>query len=505
MSHIIYLEITVIEPVTFSEKAATTGAHKTLDYVPGAALMGLAAAEFYRDEGKWVEGVNPWTAFHSGDIRFGNGYPKTASGDLTVPMPLCFHKVKGNDRLVYNLARLAQPKSIQLQQQRADFISRDAAVPEAVYHVPLGTNLKTAIDPESGTAASAQLFANQFIKPGAIFVAALSAEGEAASQLETIAGHLCGKHRIGRSRSAEYGLVKIERIPNNSVPSYAPHPVDNATVVFCASDVWLEATGCGQLPMPKDFGLEGGELDLARSFINYRRFTPYNGKWRVVMPERVLISAGSILVFKEGRGTQRIDAFVGAGTETGLGHVLFDPPFLSQTNLHEQSDYALLKKDSIAFYSPENSLDKTTNKLWNFMQERIARISNRENAYAQAGRFVQKFVAAYANARRLNASIDGHLAGPGKTQWNLVAETAKTIRSLSELEEKLFGQDALIPENDADWSLAIGSGTSHLSELKKVLKDIGLMKDIDQMLVVQQVARIMADKVAMLHIAEPVE
>ena len=65
------LILTPTERAAFSARAATEGDHQTLNYIPGAALLGWAAARLYDDM------EDPFCVFHSGAVRFSNALPLT--------------------------------------------------------------------------------------------------------------------------------------------------------------------------------------------------------------------------------------------------------------------------------------------------------------------------------------------------------------------------------------------------------------------------------------------
>jgi len=78
------------EDVVFSARSATLGGHRSLDYIPGAALYGVSASKLYDSLGRYA-----FTVFHSGKVRFGNGYPLAPNGEVGFPVPFSWYSVKG--------------------------------------------------------------------------------------------------------------------------------------------------------------------------------------------------------------------------------------------------------------------------------------------------------------------------------------------------------------------------------------------------------------------------
>ena len=485
MSTSVHLRIKLLEPAIFSAQAITTGGHRTLDYIPGAALLGLAASRFYAESGGISDGIAPWSSFHSGAIRFGNGYPETANGDIAYPMPWSLHRPKGGGA-VTNLAIAARAGGTQYQQLRRGYLTEEGHI----VTVRVNSGLKTAIDAETGTARTAMLFNNQFIEPGQNFIARIEADENAAAMLDRFVAFLAGtngrQHRIGRSRSAEFGLVRIERTETCPNRMYAENA--GAVRIWCLSDVWLDTVERGKPPTAADFGLTAGILSAAESFIHFRRYAPFNGRWRTNAPERVLIGAGSVLTFDNVEaGQPNGRRAVGLGREAGLGEIVIDAKILNCVQL-ELGDAAAPSGELGALAEPNS-------KLWAFMNNRLVTESRRENAAAAANRLFEQLRDAYERAARYSGIGENGLAGPGKTQWNAVANIAKKTKDNASLKAILFvGENALIAASDADWTKETGPGQSFRSLLESAVGDLA-GENQDCALILNRAARLMAGMV----------
>ena len=86
------LILTLRDDCVFSERSATEGGHRGLDYIPGAALLGAAAARLYAG----LPATDTFTLFHSGQVQYGNGLPLGIGDERSWPVPLCWHRVKGD-------------------------------------------------------------------------------------------------------------------------------------------------------------------------------------------------------------------------------------------------------------------------------------------------------------------------------------------------------------------------------------------------------------------------
>src|SRR5262245_58408887 len=70
MVHSATLVIRLVDDLILSEDAASAGSPRTLRYIPGAAMLGLAASQLYDSLGN-----DAFRVFHSGEVRFHNAYP----------------------------------------------------------------------------------------------------------------------------------------------------------------------------------------------------------------------------------------------------------------------------------------------------------------------------------------------------------------------------------------------------------------------------------------------
>ena len=330
-----------------SERSATTGGHRCLDFLPGSAFLGACAAGLYDGLG-----ADAFTAFHSGLVRFGNAYPVAPDGSATLPIPLSWHLPKGKSLAAgfdsqCNLVLAAkedfaswEAKGEQQKQVRSGFFSDSGQVvqPENSYR------LKTALDRESGgRAADAQLFGYQSLKGGSLWRFTVEFDAAVSAELErSIVGFLsAGEIHLGRSRSAEYGAAKLER--QDKAYDFGAPVAGPLLVIYCLSDLALQddATGIPTLnPEPGMFGLTSGAFQSANSFLRTRSYTPFNGKRRRSDLERQVIAKGSVLVFSTqgdeiGAGSlaaiaAKLASGVGLYRQDGLGKVLVNPGFLME-------------------------------------------------------------------------------------------------------------------------------------------------------------------------------
>ena len=79
--------------------------HETLHYIPGAMLLGTFANLWRNNffEGKGFADADPrfQNLFLNGKVQWGNALPEDSKSNISVPIPLCFMKLKGHGGLAH--------------------------------------------------------------------------------------------------------------------------------------------------------------------------------------------------------------------------------------------------------------------------------------------------------------------------------------------------------------------------------------------------------------------
>lgn len=459
-----HIEIELLEDTVISASSATTGAHRSLDYIPGATLLGASAARLYARLGDQAFDV-----FHGNRARFSDGLP-LVDDRVAWPAPLSWHEAKflparSGDCLdgeaVTNRVVDSRPREEQVKQLR------DA-------HVDLATGrwvkpgmrlrMKTALD--NGTAAEGQLFGYEALPAGTRFLASVRADDDL---LERLLAVLEEGILIGRSRSAEYGRARVRPI-ETPPPEPAIDP-GNFTAVYLAADLCLldeRAQPCLQ-PDGTMLGLGELPLDPARSFIRTRRYAPWNAHRRAHDMERQVISRGSVLVFKgrpDAAAIERLHAD-GAGLyrNQGLGRVLVDPWFVAG------SIGAFEDAGSADREGPARSEPPPDTPLIRLLRARAGTRDVEIQLVRHAEKLRENLVAQLRQARIASGVLDSQVFGPSKSQWSKL-ENLPGGYSREALYREIFGdpqqrdrskQVGLARADNENWSTPIWVGSEHKS------------------------------------------
>lgn len=468
------LKLTLLEDVIINERPANEGGHAGLDYLPGFLLLGAAAARLYAEHSR----AEAWRLFHSGQVRFGDALP-LADDQPTWPIPLCWHERKGTPAIcerrrheckgeqsirewmivadkVLNLQSDRFEDNAQPKQLRAGYVRGDGR------HLSIDKSfrMKTAIDPDTGCVAEAQLFGYQSINAGQSFVACVRADDGFDADLwqrlvETLTDQ--GELLLGRSRSAEYGRVKVAPLDWSAAtlePPTARTETDAQDLtLWCLSDVALidEAGQPLLTPTPAALGLPRATIEWDRTFLRVRRYALWNRHRDGYDVERQVIQHGSVIglrlpspLTEDERA--HLAAGIGLYREAGLGWVSINPELLARK---EPQFAAPIDAPSVEEPSrPEHPLI-----AW--LEAEQGGDTHRREAENQVKDLRKELEKCYNLARRY-AGVPEHLPiGPSPAQWGTIYEVARNhdSRDLAGLKQRIFndGDNALCKAKGENW------------------------------------------------------
>jgi len=465
------LDITLLDDCVFSERAGTEGAHDTLDRIPGSALLGAAAAQLYAR----LSAEQAYAVFHSGRLRFGDGLPAAHDG-VAWPVPMCWHYDKNHkpkeslaDQRIFNLLLGSAPPKIQFKQLREGYVSASGRwiKPTRNYR------MKTAISPATGRAAEAQLFGYSALQRGQRFVAQIEADADFdpalfARVIEVLQGHLF----LGRSRSAEYGRVRIEHRTREHAEQ--PGPVNGSMLTLWLLSDLAPCNAHGQPTLELDvagLGLPAGSrIDWAKTFTRSRRYSPWNAKRHGFDSERQVLMAGGVIHIELPEGTDtpalaaQLSRGIGLYREAGLGRVWVNPPLLATEHPAFGAPQAAAVTQPPAVPRPDHPLIDWLSRQTSTSREAIdARVREITEAYHEA------IKAARREKGYPNYATDFY---PSRSQWGSVLEAARA-RDGQDLYRALFqGNDAVIKTTGKGWNLevSLAAGQSQRGPLADWLK-----------------------------------
>lgn len=459
--------------LVLSERSATFGSHRSLDYLPGAAFLGAVASQLYSK----LTQEESFLIFHSGSVRFCNALPHSESG-MGRPIPLSLHERKNepverrqpNSKQLFNFAhpegqKRCRANGAQPRQLRSGWLTETGQVlqPARSYR------MKTAVESTTGRAAEGQLFGYESLQPGLCFQGEVQFDNSVHEALQKkVLDAIKGTLRLGRSRSAQYGRVTCA-IQTTAMPQQLTD-LQGRLVLWLQADMACSRDGVPVFsPTLADLGLNcKGTLDVGASFIRCRSYAPYNGHRRLPDIERQVICAGSVLIYTlesvpSDQDRLTIAQGLGDWRESGLGQVLANPPLLAgihpefvqgqtENNQHAQS-VAQPQHPLVGWLLFASGGTRSDSRMKEWVEHKLLEWAVRQES-----------------CRRFAGLESFELAGPTRTQWGAVQEKAKLVRdNKQQLISLLFASDAGLCRGGEDWERPFGSGWPNQTNLREWL------------------------------------
>lgn len=325
-----YFKCTLNSDIVLNASLATEGNMTTLDYIPGSNFLGMVAAAVYAKESGFSD-QQKVDLLHGEKVSFGDAVI-LKDGKLNYTMPFMYFrdKLKTSEHIyLHHLINhekgiVINGTKLQLKQERTGFMNADGVIIESINKT---FALKSAQNRETRTSKESAMFGFESIKAGQEFIFSIKYTSDA--EIEIIEKLLIGKKRIGKSKSAEFGLVDIQHL---SIPiKIGTFQENDFTLVYAESNLCFIDEETGQStyqPKPKQLGLESGEIDWNISSIRTYTYSPWNAKRNTSNMQRNCIAKGSVFYVKNGKMNDHDDKPIGEFTAEGLGRVIYNPEFL---------------------------------------------------------------------------------------------------------------------------------------------------------------------------------
>lgn len=410
-------KVTLLEDAAISAAAVSTGAHRCLTYIPGGKFLGFAAAAYD------TFGADAWDVFHSGRMRFSHAYP--LHGDVR-SLPLASVWTEGG------WCEAGEPPH---KGDRDNFFAGGVVVrPRFV------RRQKTARDRAlRGAPREGQFFDVRALARRQVFAFSLIADPRLSTAVERVSALLtAGPLSVGRSRSAEFGLLECEEIdlPAPVFPGHESLIGKKNLLLYCTSPI--DAGLVAEADLASIFHLPCG-WKLTPPFPRRRKLVGFNSHRRMFTTERNLIEQGSVLKFEgpaltEPEAQSLVEAAragVGAGRAEGFGEILIEPAFLE--TVPERSGTQKPQK-----VMPEEPKDAAF--AWAKARSVTERSETDDLQFIRTtlDRFEDLYTQAYDEA--VSAKMPFKSVAPNRAQWGEIRRLARQHRTAEALTRVLFGE-----------------------------------------------------------------
>lgn len=385
---------TLLTDVVLNMRSATEGSQNTLDFIPGNCFLGIVAGDGGYDNFK----ENKLEVFHSGKVRFGDAHPAyQRERSLRVPASMYYPKLIGKEKLyihhLYNreddkLGTGGMPQ--QLKQCRDGFYAftkNDNCGHEIKVRKTFA--LKSAYDREQRRSEDSQMYGYESINKGSGFYFEVEVDNDRLA--ETIKEKLTGIKHIGRSRTAQYGLVNIEPTTFNKVEGKSQGIGGLVTVYADSRLIFLDDNGQPTFrPTTKQLGIgdTNAVIDWSKSQVRTFQYAPWNGKRQTYDIDRCGIEKGSVFVIRTNGNAPAGSYWVGKYLNEGFGHVIYNPSFLTvKPDSNGEAEYRLKEQED----SHRNQTEIiNSDDLFKFLKKKDRDAKAKAYIYKKVNEFVDK-------------------------------------------------------------------------------------------------------------------
>ena len=430
----------LLTDVILNQKSASEGANQTLDFIPGSNFLGIVASKIYK--AKLKESLD---IFHSGKIRFGDAHP--ANGEnraLRMPAALYFPKGQPEkERLHYVHHEIANPSSevlrkIQLKQERsgyADFTGISAEGGTAIrFKVDTDFAIKSAYDRIYRRSQDEQMFGYQSMGKGMVYYFTIEIDDELSAYADSIKDALEGIKRIGRSRSAQYGLVDIKEYDGFKEIQSGKAREDNLLIIYAESRlILLDDNGqptfqpsFEQLVGRKETDKDVEKILWGKSQLRTFQYAPYNYQRRCFDTDRCGIEKGSVIVIqlKNKIDISKLSSHLGYYLNEGFGKVIYNPVFLAvQPSTNGRLAYKILPRED----EKPQTVEKPQSKLIDFLLHKKEEKEESDNIYAAVNSWI-------GDSKKIRMYATESFA----SQWGHIRSLALLAADSSKLSDDLF-------------------------------------------------------------------
>ena len=437
---------TFLQDVILTAHSVSEGIPKTLDFIPGSNFLGIVAKKYLEFE----QNKTAYNTFHSKKVRFGDAH-FAIENKKSFKAPLCWFLNKGdsieNTKWVHHALTQSLREDLiknnkQIKQIRKGWITNDGK------YLTVETNfaIKSAYDRNERRSKEGQLYGYKSLAAGLELIFYVDIDTSiidtSIENEKLIIDTLIGEKYIGRSRSAQYGNVKIEKIENNFISHSTKQLFEDKYLIIYAESRLAFFNDFGQMtlqPKLEDFNLSSNwEIAWDLCQINSQIYAPFNGKNRTYEADRVCFDKGSVFVFKKiGEGLFNIadiESGIGEYLNEGFGQVIVNPDFLmadekAQSNFNIEK-YTSKYADKMSVVQKDNSDELFLDWLDN---EELQK-KKEENIYRAVSEFSNKQKGKF---RKISSS-----------QWGQIRAIATYESDFNKMMKVLF--DFVQPDSDGE-------------------------------------------------------
>lgn len=428
MMKVLKFKCRLCSDIILNVKSATEGSNNTLDFIPGNNFLGIVASQLYNS--KSVTPADALDLFHNGVVRYGDAH--LAVGDkrtLKVPAVMYYPKLKSPSEelyIYYAYDRSKDNDKHQLKQCRNGFYAFDDNKVGTLAEVKKSFAIKSAYDRTKRRSMDKQMFGYESLREGLEFY--FSVEIDKEGYEKKIIDALVGTRHLGRSRTAQYGLVEISECNFKEEASSTKSNDGEIKVYADGRLIFLDESGEPTFtPSTDQLGINGGEIVWEKSQIRIFQYAPWNGKRQAYDTDRCGIEKGSVFVVKNGTIKDISSNAVGSYLNEGFGKVIYNPRFLSvQANTNGKAEFTL-QTDNLANNSQGAATAEVGTPLLSFIKMKKEEAETIDEIYNLVNKFVEQYKGIF-------------LSDSFASQWGTIRSIAMAASTKDEIKKQLFDE-----------------------------------------------------------------
>ena len=418
--------IEFLSDVVLQATSNTEGNIDVLEFIPGSNFLGMVAKNYDKFS-------DSFKIFHSGLVRFMDAN-LLVDNQIYYKTPYSFFKKKileNNEKeYIYN-HHLINKKLGQLKQLRKGFINPDISNGLKLYEINYNYSQKSSYDKIRRRSKSGNMFGYKSMPKGLKWQFKVKIDDSISKEDESlIIQSLENSTRLGKSKSSEYGKVKITKI-NNTQNNLEISNKDNLTYIYANSRLALvDENGYPTIdPIYLIDGLNKENILYDKMQIKTSSYRQYNNTMQNRSYERIVINKGSVFVLKDLSNEQieKLKNGIGVFLSEGFGDLIINPKFLLESEIKVFKQSKLPQKNITKI---ETNFDTD---ILNYLKLKHNNKLSKLDLVDEVYKFIRDNKVLYKNI--------------SNSQWG-------TIRSicLSQMENKIVEIEKYISSGKAKWS-----------------------------------------------------
>lgn len=471
----------LLSDIVISSSGATEVFQPSLDYIPGAKFLGIVASKLY--DLKNVE--KTLDIFHIGTVKFGDALP-SYQDEAALPVPFGWMIAKGTDigeKATLYLGSMLSEKgaesaeTVQFKQVRQGYFTPAG---KKIIMIQQHFYLKSAYDTGKRRAKDAQMFGYHVLPQGSLW--RFSVTSDKPEYFAEISRVLTGVKRIGRSRTAEFGLIEI-KLENKARLSPLSLKA-GLNFIYAKSNLCFINYEGNYLLVPDEsvlqkFGFPAGtKVVTAKTKIRNRIYQSWNRERDNRNEDRHIIERGSVLAIDLPVAAS-VPSFIGSLQSEGFGEILVNPDFLEGSGA--QLPFVLTKPEKEPLASVKYAPVEDTSAI---LIQRLQTKAKEKEMFLNIDEAVNAFV---------QKNWSSNFKSVSASQWGVIRNAAKGVTRYDAAETLLFNEEGdnqpigflFRGRSEAVWR----KGRSALKEFIEMYKN-----NFDPLLLLQKTASEMAKK-----------